>query len=91
MASNDIIDQAGAPPGGERRANTRVGGYFDRACLLTEPLLGARQNSAGFPLTLSALRLLRESFPDLHQQDLAILFSAVKSFHITHRQARSLH
>ncbi len=81
MASDNETGQAGAPPGQDRRTNDRLRSVFDSACRITAPFFDAQQVTSGFPLNLSGHRALRENFPDLSQQDIAILLSAVKAFH----------
>jgi len=67
--------------GNERRAHRHLREYFDNACLITAPLLAAHRGMDGAPMHLSALQTLRNHYPQLSQQEIAILFSAVKNYH----------
>lgn len=67
--------------GKERRINNHLREYFEAACHITTPFLDTKQGLDGMPLKLSALQALRNHYPELSQQDVAILFSAVKNFH----------
>lgn len=83
MASSNDTDQASPPPDKERRANTRLREVFESACRVTAPFFDIQQGFGGSPMSLSAHRALRENFPDLPRQDVAILLSAVRAFHKT--------
>jgi hypothetical protein len=83
------VDQAADFPNKERRTRIHVREVFHLACMLTAPLFDTEQGFGDSPMYLSAHRLLCETFPDLPEQDIAILFSAVKSFHDTRQRARS--
>ncbi|OGV74195.1 MAG: hypothetical protein A3B82_00665 [Methylophilales bacterium RIFCSPHIGHO2_02_FULL_57_10] len=83
MTMQNDTNHADTYSGKERRTNSHLRGYFEAACHITKPLLDTKQGFDGRPLTLSALHALREHFPDLPQQDISILFSAVKAFHKT--------
>jgi len=67
--------------GNERRTHRHLREYFDNACIITAPLLAANLGMGGAPLHLSALQTLRNQYPQLSQQEIAILFSAVKNHH----------
>lgn len=67
--------------GNERRAHRHLREYFDNACHITAPLLAAHRGMDGAPMHLSALQTLRNHYPQLSQQEIAILFSAVKNYH----------
>ena len=54
---------------------------FETACYITTPFLDSKKGLNGMPLKLSAFQALRNHYPELSQQDIAILFSAVKKFH----------
>jgi hypothetical protein len=70
--------------GKERRINNHLRGYFETACRITAPFLDKKQGLSGMPLKLSALQVLRNHYPELSQQDIAILFSAVQKFYGVH-------
>ncbi len=69
---------AGMPYAGtDRRSNHQLRAIFDRAYEVAKPLL----ESEGVSMSGSAhfLRIvLHDAFPDLHQQDIAILSAAVQ-------------
>jgi hypothetical protein len=81
MNSHNEPDKTSLHSGEERRSNTNLRHIFEKACSVTAPLLDRQQGGGGEPLILSALRVLRDHFPDLPQQDIAILFASVKRFH----------
>lgn len=54
---------------------------FEGACRVTAPCFGAGLGMGGPSLTTSARRMLRESYPELTQQEVSLLFSAVVRFH----------
>lgn len=65
----------------ERRVNLHLRAIFDLACAVTAPFFDPAQGWGGMSLTMYARQALRERFPDLTQQDIAILFSAVQRHH----------
>lgn len=65
----------------ERRVNSRLREIFDGACAVTAPFFDPEQEWGGMSLTMYARQALRERYPDLTQQDIAILFSAVQRYH----------
>ncbi len=67
--------------GNERRTHSHLREYFEVACHITTPFLDTKQGLDGKPLMLSARQALRNHYPELSQQDFAILFSAVQNFH----------
>lgn len=67
----------------ERRVHHNLRQIFDRACEITAPFFDAKQSWGGASLTMYARQTLREEFPNLTQQETAILFSAVSRFHTT--------
>ncbi|TNC94898.1 MAG: hypothetical protein FD121_1493 [Gallionellaceae bacterium] len=79
--TNNNPQGAGNYSGNERRAHRHLREYFDNACHITASLLAAHQGMDGAPLHLSALQTLRNHYPQLSQQEIAILFSAVKNYH----------
>ena len=65
----------------ERRANPHLRAHFDSACKLTAPFFDPTQGWGGQSLTMYARQALREAYPELTQQDTALLFAAVQRFH----------
>lgn len=65
----------------ERRVNLHLREIFDGACAVTAPFFDPAQEWGGMSLTMYARQALRERYPDLTQQDIAILFSAVQRYH----------
>jgi hypothetical protein len=65
----------------ERRTNPNLRTIFKNACLIAAPFFDPAQGWGGKPLTIYAQQTLREKFPGLGQQDLAILTAAVQRFH----------
>lgn len=63
----------------DRRVHHDLRRIFDGACRVTAPFFGA--GMGGHSLTTSAHRRLHETYPELTQQEVALLFSAVSSFH----------
>lgn len=80
---NDVDRRDGADlPGGEdRRSNPHIRAIFDSACKLTAPFFDPAQGWGGQSLTMYARQALREAYPELTQQDTALLFAAVQRFH----------
>ncbi|MBY0577399.1 MAG: hypothetical protein K2P67_12510 [Gallionellaceae bacterium] len=75
-------DQKEITPPNDRRANLRLRAIFDDACRITASFFDPAQSWNGMHLTLYARKALHEAYPDLTQQDLALLFSAVQRFHM---------
>lgn len=65
----------------ERRVHIHLRVIFESACHITMPFLDKKQGFDGMPMKVSALRALHNNFPDLSEQDIALLFSAVQNFH----------
>ncbi len=65
----------------ERRNSTHLRDIFEQACQITAPFFDPAQGWGGKSLTMYARQALREAYPELIQQDVAILFSAVQRFH----------
>jgi hypothetical protein len=84
MTTSNDPNRADDYSGKERRINNHLRGNFETACRITAPFLDAKQGFNGMPLKLSALHALRNLYPELSQQDIAILFSAVQNFHRVH-------
>ncbi|MBI5626406.1 MAG: hypothetical protein HY935_04295 [Nitrosomonadales bacterium] len=80
---DDVNSKAGFDTGGEndRRSQHNLRLIFDRACRITAPFFDSKQSWGGSSLTMYARQTLRETFPELTQQEIAILFSAVSRFH----------
>lgn len=80
---DDTNSRAGLETGGEndRRVQHNLRQIFDKACQITAPFFDPKQSWGGSSLTMYARQTLREEFPDLTQQETAILFSAVQRFH----------
>ncbi|HEX5338061.1 MAG TPA: hypothetical protein VFW53_06460 [Gallionella sp.] len=75
-------DTGNAAPGGqERRVYPHLRVIFEHACRITAPFCDPEKGWGGTSHTMYARQTLREAFPDLTQQDIAILFSAVQRFH----------
>lgn len=71
------------PPAQERRVHHDLRARFDEACKVTAPYFDAGIGLGGPSLTMSAQRMLHETYPELTQQEVALLFSAVKRFHLS--------
>lgn len=67
--------------GADRRTQHNLRQIFDKACQITAPFFDSKQSWGGSALTMYARQTLREAFPELTQQEIAILFSAVQRFH----------
>lgn len=65
----------------DRRVNAHLRVVFESACRITAPFFDRENSWGGSSLTMYARQTLREAYPDLTQQDLAILLSAVLRFH----------
>lgn len=70
----------------ERRGHHDLRLIFDGACQVTAPLFDAGLALGGHSLTTSAQRRLHETYPELTQQEVALLFSAVRRFHMERRR-----
>jgi len=78
----DIPDST-AEAGGinERRSQHNLRLIFDAACQLTAPFFDTKQSWGGSSLTMYARQALRDAYPELSQQEVALLFSGVARFH----------
>lgn len=65
----------------DRRCNPHLRVVFDDACRITAAFFDPAKSWGGMPLAFYARQTLHDAYPDLTQQDLAILFSAVQRFH----------
>lgn len=73
--------EAGTGGAGERRVNGNLRPIFEGACRITAPFFDPKQGWGGMSLTMYARQTLREAYPNLSQQEIAILFSTVQRFH----------
>jgi hypothetical protein len=73
--------RSGSVGGQERRSQHNLRTIFDAACQLTAPFFDAKQSWGGASLTMYARQALREAYPELSQQEVAILYSGVARFH----------
>jgi len=81
MDNPDSTNAAAGTPVQERRANPELRLIFDHACEITAPFFDATQSWGGSSLTMYARQALREAFPALSQQEIAILYSGVARHH----------
>jgi hypothetical protein len=65
----------------DRRIQHNLRLIFENACRITAPFFDPAQSWAGSPLTMYARQTLRETYPELTQQEIAILISVVARFH----------
>ena len=65
----------------ERRSNHNLRQIFDAACRITEPFFDTKQSWVGSSLTMYARQALHEAYPELTQQEVAILYSGVARHH----------
>ena len=80
---HDSRTGAEANGAGERRVYGNLRPIFESACRVTAPFFDPEQGWGGMSLTMYARQTLRETYPDLSQQEVAILFSAVQRFYKT--------
>lgn len=78
---HDSKPEAGTVGVRERRAQNNLRLIFEGACRITTPFFDAEQGWGNAPLTMYAQQTLRDNYPHLSQQEIAILFSAVRRFH----------
>lgn len=80
---SDLDFKADTVVGGadDRRVHHNLRPIFDKACQITAPFFDSKQSWGGASLTMYARQALREEFPELTQQETALLFSAVQRFH----------
>lgn len=74
-------DGANLPGSEDRRSNPHIRAIFESACTLTAPFFDPAQGWGGQSLTMYARQALREAYPELTQQDIALLFAAVQRHH----------
>lgn len=75
------MDNSEAQSGDERRKHHNLREIFEAACQITEPFFDAKQSWEGQSATMYARQTLRDAYPELSQQETALLFSAVQRFH----------
>lgn len=84
------VDSAKSPaderPVEERRIHHNLRLIFDAACLSTASFFDASKGWDGNSSKMYARQTLRDVYPELSQQELAILFSAVQRFHTTKKK-----
>lgn len=76
-----VNSQALERPSEERRVRHDLRENFAEACRITAAFFDVKQNWAGQSLTIYARQTLRDTYPELSQQEIALLFSAVQRFH----------
>lgn len=67
--------------GDERRSHHNLRVIFDAACRITAPFFGEKQEWEGQSHTMYARQTLRDAYPELSQQEVALLYSSVQRFH----------
>lgn len=70
----------------ERRKRTELREIFDDVCRITAPFFDAGNSWGVSSLTMYARQTVREAYPQLTQQDIAILLSSIQRFHATHQK-----
>jgi hypothetical protein len=80
---DDLNSHAGGATDGvdDRRVQHNLRLIFENACRITAPFFDPAQSWGGAPLTMYARQALREAYPELSQQEIAILFSGMARFH----------
>jgi len=81
MNSSDLPNQQDSAGGEDKRVSPHLRVVFETACRITAPFFDPAQGWGGKSLTMYARQALREEYPNLTQQDIAILFAAVQRFH----------
>lgn len=81
MGNQDSSEVADAGSFNERRSQHNLRLIFDAACQITAPFFDAKQSWGGASLSMYARQTLRDAYPELTQQEIAILFSGVARFH----------
>lgn len=71
--------------GSEQRIHHDLRAIFKGACKVTAPCFESGLGMGGPSLTTSARRMLHETYPELTQQEVALLYSAVARFHKENR------
>ncbi len=65
----------------DRRSNNDLRLIFDKACEITAPFFDSSQGWGGSSLTMYARQALHEAYPELTQQEVAILYAGVARHH----------
>lgn len=80
---DDLNSKADAETGGvnDRRVQHNLRLIFENACRITAPFFDPAQSWGGSSLTMYARQTLRDTYPELTQQEIAILLSGVARFH----------
>jgi hypothetical protein len=80
---DDLHSKAGAETDGvnDRRVQHNLRLIFENACRITAPFFDPVQSWGGSSLTMYARQTLRDAYPELTQQEIAILLSGVARFH----------
>ncbi len=65
----------------DRRVHHNLREIFDKAVEITAPFFDSSQSWGGASLTMYARQTLRDAFPELTQQETAMLLSAVLRVH----------
>jgi len=81
MENHDAKAETNVAGVNERRSNHELRLIFDSACEITAPFFDTTQSWGGSSLTMYARQALREAFPALSQQEIAILYSGVARHH----------
>lgn len=84
MSNTDESPGAGAADSSgeqEKRGSHNLRLIFESACLITAPFFDNKQGWGDVSLTFSAHHVLRDRYPELSQQELAILFAGVERYH----------
>ncbi len=79
----DNHDERAVPGAGseDRRVHHDLRPIFDKAIEITAPFFDSKESWGGASLTMYARQALRDAFPELTQQETAILISAVSRVH----------
>jgi hypothetical protein len=78
---DDTKSDGGTGNDNDRRVQHNLRRIFEEACRITSPFFDPAQSWGGSSLTMYARQTLREAYPELTQQEIAILFSGVTRFH----------
>lgn len=78
MTSSNEKDAVGLYPGTERRTQPHLRAVFERAYEIAFPLLDPKRNLQGAGSAHFLRVVLHDAFPELHQQDVAILSVAIE-------------
>jgi len=70
----------------DRRSNIDLRLIFDKACVITAAFFDDSQSWGGSSLTMYARQALHEAYPELTQQEVAILYAGVARHHRVHQK-----